>query len=373
MKGGVDAVDGLVGMRGTGGTSQTEAPVSVVPADRTSPSGPPPLGPIAERARSGHHREALLALEGLGGAESGDPAALDLLARLHAQRGRLAEADACWTRAREAALAAEPPRPDLAAAAAAGRRRVAALQAGHYRPSGRRRVAVALLACAATGAVAAGALLPAEPERQPRDPSVGRDLSSVRERLDELKGALDDAVADPDPNLGQAARQRAAALGGPGTTVTRRGGSYLITFDEGLFTRDALLTGPGRGALADLGRRLRPVLAEGAPVVVTGHTDDLPLRPGSPYADRVNLGYVRAEVAAAELARAAGLPATGSGSGSGSGSRPGGGTIGISSTGTAEPPFPNDSAAGRTRNNTVTVLVGPPDPAEATGRVRGRG
>ncbi len=76
---------------------------------------------------------------------------------------------------------------------------------------------------------------------------------------------------------------------------------------------------------------------------MTGHTDDAPLLPGSRYPDRVTVGFARAQTAAVRLSAATGIPFA---------------DIGIRSPGTAAPPYPDDSAADRARNDTVTVLIG---------------
>ncbi|NUT51474.1 MAG: flagellar motor protein MotB, partial [Saccharothrix sp.] len=55
----------------------------------------------ASLARRGRHERARELLDGLGGETSDDPVLLDLLARVHAQRGDLAAADRCWARALE--------------------------------------------------------------------------------------------------------------------------------------------------------------------------------------------------------------------------------------------------------------------------------
>jgi hypothetical protein len=57
------------------------------------------LAKAAALARAGRHTEAEHALEDLKGAESADPVVLDLLARIRAQQGRLAEAETLWSRA----------------------------------------------------------------------------------------------------------------------------------------------------------------------------------------------------------------------------------------------------------------------------------
>ncbi|MGH3242437.1 MAG: hypothetical protein ACRDNL_18820, partial [Spirillospora sp.] len=52
-------------------------------------------------ARAGDLDTALRLLSELDNAKAAGPAALDLLARVHAQRGEYKEADACWARVAE--------------------------------------------------------------------------------------------------------------------------------------------------------------------------------------------------------------------------------------------------------------------------------
>jgi predicted Zn-dependent protease len=83
------------------------------------------LDKTLDSARRGRYSSALDELAELGGRESNDPRVLDLVARVHAQRGELADADSCWARA----LDLDPGWEQ----AIAGRRRIAELQAGRYR------------------------------------------------------------------------------------------------------------------------------------------------------------------------------------------------------------------------------------------------
>lgn len=305
-------------------------------AATTTAGRPAPLVRALDSARLGRYADARGALDELGGDSSDDPVVQDLLARLHAQRGELAEADACWARV----LASAPADAPVAVAAVAGRRRIAALQARRYRPTAGRRWGVAVVVLATAGAVVAGVLLPVAADPAPPDPAVGRRLAAVQREQRDLAGRLDTLRAQLPPAV--------VDLSGPGTTVTRQGDGQLITFDEGLFGQDATLTPAGTEALRALGDRLASAGASG-PLVITGHTDDTPLPPDSPYPDRINLGFTRAQTAAEALSDGSGIPLT---------------AIGIRSTGTARPPFPDDSTANRARNrarnNTVTVLVGQP-------------
>lgn len=306
----------------------------------------------ARAARAGRYAEARRVLDGLGGSGAQDPAVLDLLARVHAQLGEFAAADACWAR-----VQAGDPRPAAATAAGAGRRRIAALQAGRVRPYGGRRIAAAALVAAAAGTAVAGTV-PAL-DRDGPDPVTGADLAAVRDGQAALAGRLDAlgtrvdtglsslATASPSPAAPSPAAPSPTALpvpglGGPGRTVSRQGDALVVVFGEGLFGRDARLTATGAAALDGLARRLRQAGVTG-PLVVTGHTDDRPLPPDAAVTDRVTLGFARAQTAAEHLSAAAGIPLD---------------SIGIRSTGTLHPPYPDDSAADRARNNTVTVLVG---------------
>ncbi|HEX8343866.1 MAG TPA: hypothetical protein VF657_03870, partial [Actinoplanes sp.] len=91
---------------------------------------------IRATARAGDLEAAVRALDTADAADH--PAALDLLARVHAQRGEWAEADRCWSRVQAVSPAHS--------AAAAGRRTVDEILAHRRRPQpwwGPGRVAVA--------------------------------------------------------------------------------------------------------------------------------------------------------------------------------------------------------------------------------------
>ncbi|MEU6853055.1 hypothetical protein ABZ901_24390 [Actinacidiphila alni] len=278
------------------------------------------LEPAARAARAGRYEEAVGLLDGFGGAGSEDPDVLDLLARIHAQRGELAEADALWAAA---------PSP----AATAGRRRIAALHAGRYRAPVGRRLAVAVLVVAAAGAMVAGVLLPRTRAVQPADPAVARNVAALSGQVDRLRSQLADTPT-PSPSPPSLT---AADLSGPGVTVTREGQGFLVTFDDALFpVNSSLLTSSGRAALDALAARLRRAPAAG-PLVVTGHTDAVALPADSPYPDHVTLGYARAQRAAARLSASSGVPLS---------------SVGLRSTGTLPPTTGSP--------NSVTLLVAAP-------------
>jgi hypothetical protein len=265
------------------------------------------LTKAVEAARAGQYETALVSLEELGGQGSDDPRVLDLLARVHAQRGEFADADSCWSRAQSLD-------PSLQAAVA-GRRRIAALQARRVRP---RVLPVAVAVVAVVAGV--GVLLPATDPPAPPSPPDLSGLDEVAARQDQLSrdlAALRDSLAAP----AQRFDHLVAALASPRFTVTRQGSSALVTFNDGLFSRDARLSTSGRSALAELGQTVKPFPAS---ISVIGH--------GS----TVDLGFRRAQVAAAEL----GAPLS---------------SVNLRSAGSTQLPYP----AGSRRNNTVTVLVEP--------------
>lgn len=230
------------------------------------------LEKAVESARMGRYDSALDGLAELGGRESADPRVLDLLARVHAQRGEFADADSCWSRALDVDPAWQ--------AAMDGRRRIAALQAKRFRPS-------LVLPGVVVLAVAAGVLFwPAEPtpppaplSMYPADPRVDqlqRDVTTLRAELDAPQNRVNRlVVAVTDPRFG----------------VTRQGGSVLVTFTDDQFTRGTRLTAVGKTALADLGARLKP-FTDNNSISVVG------------YAGTADLGLRRAQTAVVQL----GLP-----------------------------------------------------------------
>ncbi|MFI2286280.1 hypothetical protein [Streptomyces niveus] len=278
-------------------------------------------------------------------------AALNLRAKVHAQRGELPEADACWSRVE--ALA--PDDPD----AAAGRRTLAKIAAGrrHARPvvhTGRVAVIAGALAATVAGVALIGGGV------QLIDGGEGGGSGSVAEadkgserlseesrRADELKARLaaieGDRTADAeqrDSALDEVAKQLAM----PGVEIRRHAGDVRLVFRTGVFPYDSVIGPEGAEALTEIGRRLAD-LSAGTPVetTVVGHSVAVP--GGAPSGGSV-VALNRARVAAQYLAQDSDLRLT---------------DFRLVSADQRRGPFPA-TAANAPRNRTVTLLITPKGP-----------
>lgn len=296
------------------------------------------LANAAELARNGEYAEAEKVLRELGGRESGDPAVLDLLARIHAQRGELFDADECWALALRLDADFAPAR--------AGRQRIAALVARRLRPgAGRVALIVALAAVAVVGAGVAGGLLTTE--RPGPDPTVLAELDDVQssqraqaERLDDIGERLDQEVLRQQRVLDDLT---AALAGNPALAARVDTGAVVVAFPTGVFSTGVRLSDSGSAALADLAVRLGPFVSD-VSITVVGHTEDARVSRSSGYASNAELGLARATAAAERMSGAGGVPLS---------------AFALSSSGAANSPFPNTTAEDRARNRTVTVVVRP--------------
>ncbi|WP_131738736.1 OmpA family protein [Actinomadura roseirufa] len=203
---------------------------------------------------------------------------LDLLARVHAQQGRLDEADAAWAEAERLA----PGGGEIAEC----RRRVARARARRTtRPAW--PYAVALLAAALAAALVVVLLVPDRGEDDPSSPrAVPRPVRP---------SSSPDVLAEMD-------------LGVPGAIVRRRPGELSVTFERGLFRDGVRFSRDGRAVLTALGERLRPY-ATRVSLTLIGHTDGRAVPPGRGYATNTELGTLRAAVVREFLHDGAGVPA----------------------------------------------------------------
>lgn len=290
-------------------------------------------------ARAGDLDEAVFLLAGLN-----DPAADDLLARVHAQRGDLAGADACW----RSVQAADPAHPG----AAAGRRIVEEIREGRRPDRPRLRpVPVAAATAIAAGLVAAGLVAAGlvaagltvltgrdDGARPVAAPAVitsapSPELLDQTRRADALQQRLDAAEAARRATTAAVAALQRRLTAVAGTDVRSRAADVQVVFDDGLFSGGDRLTGAGAAALTRVGRALRGTHPR---ITVVGHVVAVP---GGRTRGGSRVALARAEIAAARLASASGLPLTA-----------------FTLVSADQRQGPHDTAAG---NRTVSLLVAP--------------
>ncbi|MFC7887117.1 tetratricopeptide repeat protein [Streptomyces sp. NPDC057376] len=251
-------------------------------------------------ARSGDLDGALRLLRDADTADHRD--VLDLLARVHAQRGEPEQAAAHWRRVLELAPGDTAATAGLARIDRLGGRGPRAALARH-----RAGTALAAAVCA-VAAVTAGTVVLADgaggrPERPgPAQADLveqgARQLAA--ERRAERARDRDRAAA----RRAEAAEELARTLRAPGILPRVHGDAVEVVFADGLFSRGAELTPAGAGRLAVLGERLagrRPH------VEIRGHAATVP---GAPTSGGSVVALWRALVAARELSAATGRPLT---------------------------------------------------------------
>ncbi|MFC1453875.1 OmpA family protein [Verrucomicrobiota bacterium] len=120
------------------------------------------------------------------------------------------------------------------------------------------------------------------------------------------------------------------------------GEGLQIIFDNGVFSRRAIMSDEARAMLKELAWQLRPAMPA-CHLEITGHTDPEVAR-NADAPDNKALGYQRARAVAEYLATECALPA---------------GAISVASAGDANAPYPNTTPELRRKNRTVTLVVIP--------------
>ncbi|MEV5409197.1 OmpA family protein [Thermopolyspora sp. NPDC052614] len=289
-------------------------------------------------ARNGRYAEAEGLLEDAWrGADRGVPF-LDLLARIKAQQGDLRAADRYWAEAERLA----PGDREIAA----GRRRIAAMTARGPVAWRRARAAVVIGA----GFLATAVLVPPVEIRL----TVGEPRDVIKTPVDYALTTPTSAPA-PSPSIASSTSPRTAPPTAPptasvldeldlqarGLRVRRSPDEIAVTFEDGLFRSGATLSAGGRAVLRELAVRLRPH-ADRISVAVIGHTDDLAVPPGGPYASNMELAMLRATVVREVLRDAAGIPTA---------------RFSVSALGAMMPPYRGDDPWARARNRTVSLRI----------------
>jgi hypothetical protein len=236
------------------------------------------LARAAELARSGDHAGAVRLLEELGQ----DHEALDLLARVHAQRGDLAAAHATWSRV----LADDPAHPS----ALAGTKLIAEIKEGKRRA---RPLPVAVVAGSAAVVVAAAVATLISLPRNEEPPVAAPPTQVTTQPVAETP-----AAPDPRPAL-------MAALTNPDVALQPHADGVRVVFRQGMFLPDSTqLSRDGRRQLEQWGQLLR---GKNVRVMVYGHGVVVP---GSPATGGSATAVERAAAAVEMLASAGDLPAT---------------------------------------------------------------
>jgi flagellar motor protein MotB len=275
----------------------------------------------AALARAGELVAAAAVLATAEAAGNAGSAGLDLLARIHAQRGDLEQADLCWARVQ----ATDPEDPG----AAAGRATIEAIRARRRLPRPLLRPAwvtaagmiVVAGAIALCGGFAGGPVADTVPP-------AGCDSTRMAE-LDRQLAAQETAAARHEAALNATAELVAQ----PGVTVRTAPDGVEVRFPGGLYRAGDQLTAEGRQRLRRLGTALSRA---GGPITVVGWTV---AGPGGPAAGGSPVAWSRARAAARELATAGGLPLT---------------RFTLASGDQGAPPFPDPVS-----NRTVTLRISP--------------
>src|SRR5882724_4372382 len=169
----------------------------------------------AELARAGDYDSAVRILATLN---SGDPETLDLLAKVHAQRGDLIAAEAAWRRV----LARDP----ADAAAQAGIQLITQINAGKRR---RRPLPSLALGTAAVVVLAGAVVLTTLPQKQ-QDP-VAIAPPPVQVVTTVVTADVPVAAEQPHARL----ETLTGALAGPGVRLELQDQAVRVVFDDGLF------------------------------------------------------------------------------------------------------------------------------------------
>jgi len=240
---------------------------------------------------------------------------LDLLARIHAQKGRYQQAESLWTRAVELA-----PTQGVYRKALERVRRIRAssisrmLASPWFAVGSRLTVVVAVLATAGT--------------------LVLRTAAREEPRVAAAKGAAtppSSAVWPPETDRDLSGFER-----------RNQGNEIIFVPDSGLFASgSAALTPRARVLLSSLGQHLEPY-RDSIDIHIEGYTDDLPTLQRGRFKDNASLGMARAVAVYDQLRSTTRLlPAH----------------VLVMSHGESDRPFPGTDPSARVRNRTVVLRV----------------
>lgn len=286
------------------------------------------LARATELARGGFYREAERILTAFDEDVNSAPEILDLLARIHAQEGRLAEAEKLWARACQL----EPSNTTYHD----GMRRVATLQ----RRGGRRQtLLLPLILCFGTVV-----LLFTATHWLNRTDSTRQNVSIPTATPDVTPLPTETPIINPTPMVPSEIadlKTKISEVPGVKTGIEEPSNALGVTFDEGIFTYGTVLKLNAQLKLKEVGFQLKPY-TDTIRVEIIGITDDLSMRLNSPYKDNAALGMERARVVYNYLHKNVGLDAQ---------------MFTIASDSEPQRPGSNEIPTDRSRNRTVILRI----------------
>ncbi len=232
-------------------------------------------------AREGKYSEAQRLLKEVKGGAT--PAFLDLLARINAQQGRLAEAEKLWMEASEMDPTNESYRRGLQLIAKMQSRPV---WMSYLTPF---ITGFVLLLCV----VIIGFAMKEYFDNQHK--SIMAEIANINSVQKNKNMALAKLGIPSD------------AIKVPGTSVIATGDEITIMFDMGLFSSKTILKPEAKTLLTTLGQKLEPYAGQ-ISIKVVGCTDNVPIPTGSAYIDNIALGMRRATVVVDHLRKTTTFP-----------------------------------------------------------------
>ena len=287
----------------------------------------------AELARKGRFDEARDLLLAIAPNHDDEPVVLDLLARIAAQQGRLSEAENLWIRASYA----EPSGRQYSA----GLERIARM---HRRPVWLGPLASLMIILV----LIVGIFITSKSwtaNMNSHLASLGSEVVKLKEKHDRAAGHLARFEKSMNTVLEKEIKSNPiGCLNLPGVHCKSKKDEVVVTFTSGLFERGAILKPEARPLLVSLGMRLKRYPGN-ISVCVIGHTNNVPIRPGSKYRDNAALALVRAITVTEYLRDTCGLPPD---------------MFFVKGIGEYKTPYSNDTGKNRDRNKTVVIEISRP-------------
>jgi flagellar motor protein MotB len=275
-----------------------------------------------ELARSGAYEEAEQALSEAKAADEEDPNIFDLLARIRAQQARYGEAEVFWKEAARLDPGNAAYRDGLA--------RVRAIQRRPYLPVSWAPIALGMVVLSIFAFV--GAMVWSMKYNEPAAKPVVAEVPVTSSAIAPALIPVPVQVALTPPNI---------ELSVPGVHVSSERDVVIVKFEHGLFDSGIRLLPETEKTLKLVAQQLQSQ-GNGLRIDVVGHTNDLPVPPGAPFTDNVDLGLRRAVVVTNILRKTVSTSTS---------------TLAVSSQGEANSPYRNEGPESRLKNRTVVMHI----------------